>query len=103
MGLGGGKADLQVGCDLGVGQAELDQTITTAGRVFILPDTPACQSGTQQACDAWIASQHVRRVITYQPASRYRAFQWHETALFLALTTALAGCCLWRIRHGRLP
>jgi len=73
------------------------------GRVFILPDTPACPSGTQQACDAWLASQHLRRVISYQPASRYWAFQWCETALFLALAAAMAGCCVRRIRYGRLP
>ena len=79
-----------------------NQTITTAGHVFVLPDTPACQSGTQQACNAWLASQHLRRVITYQPASRYWALQWYETALFLALAAALAGCCIWRIRYGRL-
>lgn len=33
-----------------------------------------------------------------QPASRYWAFQWYETAIFAALTAALAGLCFWRIR-----
>ena len=63
---------------------------------------PACASGTQQQCDAWLATQHLRRQISYQPASRYWAFQWYETAIFLALALALAGFCVWQIRHRRL-
>ena len=79
-----------------------NQTITPSGRVFVLPDVPACASGTQQQCDAWFATQHLRRQISYQPASRYWAFQWYETAIFLALALALAGFCVWWIRHRRL-
>jgi alkylation response protein AidB-like acyl-CoA dehydrogenase len=30
---------------------------------------------------------------SYQPASRYWAFQWTETAIYLALSLALAGYC----------
>jgi hypothetical protein len=79
-----------------------NQTITPAGRVFVLPDVPACASGTQQQCDAWLATQHLRRQISYQPASRYWAFQWYETGIFLVLALALAGFCVWQIRHRRL-
>jgi hypothetical protein len=79
-----------------------NQTITPSGRVFVLPDVPACASGTQQQCQAWFATQHLRRQISYQPASRYWAFQWYETAIFLALALALAGFCVWWIRHRRL-
>jgi hypothetical protein len=79
-----------------------NQTITPAGRVFVLPNVPACAAGTQQACDAWLATQHLRRQISYQPASRYWAFQWYETAIFLALALVLAGFCVWQIRHRRL-
>ena len=79
-----------------------NQTITPAGRVFVLPNVPACASGTQQQCDAWLATQHLRRQISYQPASRYWAFQWYETAIFLALALILAGFCVWQIRHRRL-
>jgi hypothetical protein len=79
-----------------------NQTITAAGRVFVLPVTPACQSGTPQACDAWLGGQHLRRRITYQPASRYWAFQWYETAIFVALALALAWCCVWWVRHRPL-
>ena len=79
-----------------------NQTITPAGHVFVLSDVAACASGTQQQCDAWLATQHLRRQISYQPASRYWAFQWYETAIFLALALTLAGFCVWQIRHRRL-
>ncbi len=79
-----------------------NQTITTAGHVFVLPDVRACASGTARQCNAWLATQHLRRQITYQPASRYWAFQWYETAIFLALALALAGFCVWWVRHRRL-
>ncbi len=79
-----------------------NQTITPSGRVFTMPGVPACNSGTQQQCDAWLATQHLRRQISYQPASRFWAFQGYETALYLALALALAGFCVWWIRHRRL-
>ena len=79
-----------------------NQTVTPSGRVFVLPDVPACQSGTQQQCSAWLATQHLRRQISYQPTSRYWAFQWYETAIFLALALALAGFRVWWIRRHRL-
>ncbi len=79
-----------------------NQTIPPSGRVFTMPDVPACNSGTQQQCDAWLATQHLRRQISYQPASRFWAFQGYETALYLALALALAGFCVWWIRHRRL-
>lgn len=74
-----------------------NQTITPSGRVFVLPDVPACNSGTQQQCDAWLATQHLRRQISYQPASRFWAFQGCETAIYLVLALALAGFCVWWI------
>ncbi|HMD92346.1 MAG TPA: hypothetical protein VKG80_06860 [Trebonia sp.] len=50
-------------------------------------------------CIASLARLHLRQVETYQPASRYWAFQWYETAIFLALALALAGFCFWRLRR----
>jgi hypothetical protein len=79
-----------------------NQTITPSGRVFVLPDIPACNSGTQQQCDAWLATQHLRRTISYQPASRFWVFQGYETAIYLVLALAVAGFCVWWIRHRRL-
>jgi hypothetical protein len=42
-------------------------------------------------------SQGIREAVTYQPASRYWAFQWIETGTFLAIAFALAGSCFWRL------
>jgi hypothetical protein len=79
-----------------------NQTITPAGRVFVLPVVAACQSGSEQQCDAWYARQHLRRRITYLPASRYWALQWYETAIFLALAIGLAGLSAGQVRYRRL-
>jgi hypothetical protein len=79
-----------------------NRTITTAGRTFVLPHTGACAGGAPQACNTWLATQHLRRMIGYQPASRFWAFQWCETAIFLTLASALAAFCVWWIRHRRL-
>jgi hypothetical protein len=46
-----------------------------------------------------IPPAHATSAIAYQPASRYWALQWYETTIFLAL--ALAGFCIWWIRHPR--
>jgi hypothetical protein len=37
--------------------------------------------------------------VTYQPSSRFWAFQAYESAIFLALAGLLAGFCFWRWRH----
>jgi hypothetical protein len=37
-----------------------------------------------------------------QPASRYWSMQWIETAIYLALSLALAGYCFWRLER-RVP
>jgi hypothetical protein len=75
------------------------QAINSVGRVFTGPATEACKNGTVQACEAWLATQHLRQEVSYQPASRYWAFQWLETAIFLLLALALAGICFRRIRR----
>ena len=79
-----------------------NQTITPSGRVFVLPDVAACNTGTQQQCNRFLATQHLRRRITYQPASRFWAFQAYETAILAILSLALAGFCVWWIRSRRL-
>ena len=38
-------------------------------------------------------------LVTYQPASRYWAFQALETGLFLGLSALLAGFCFWWVRR----
>jgi hypothetical protein len=43
------------------------------------------------------AKYHV--AVTYQPANRFWTFQAMETALFVLLAVALAGACVWWVRH----
>jgi ABC-2 family transporter protein len=54
--------------------------------VSFSPGFPAC-----------LASHGMRIAVTYQPASRYWAIQWTETAIYIVLALALAGYCFWRI------
>ena len=51
-----------------------------------------------RACIARISARF-QELVSYQPASRYWAFQWYETGIFLALALALAGACFWSIRR----
>jgi ABC-type transport system involved in multi-copper enzyme maturation permease subunit len=75
-----------------------DQIITKSGSVFALPDVPACQTGTQAQCDAWLAAQPLRQHLVYQPASRYWTYQLLETLIWLALAVLLASLTLRRIK-----
>jgi hypothetical protein len=76
-----------------------NQTVTPAGHVFTGPASRQCLTGGFQSCSNWLAGLHLRTVISYQPASRFWAFQWYETVIFLALAAALAGFCYWRVRR----
>jgi hypothetical protein len=51
-----------------------------------------------QNCVAKVAVKY-HEVVTYQPASRFWAFQGIETAIFLVLALLLAGLCFWWVRH----
>ena len=51
-----------------------------------------------QDCVAKVAAKY-HEVVTYQPASRFWAFQGMETAIFLVLALLLAGLCFWWVRH----
>ncbi|WP_412543394.1 ABC transporter permease [Longispora sp. K20-0274] len=57
--------------------------------------------GIPRQCFEAIAQGGYRQRLTYQPASRYWAFQWGETALFVALALGLAGFSFRRIRRRR--
>ena len=46
-----------------------------------------------------LASNGIRVAVTFQPASRYWAFQWTETGIYVAFALALAGYCFWRLRR----
>jgi hypothetical protein len=80
-----------------------NQVITPVDRpVSTEPATQACGgSAPLQACRAYVATLHLRQELTYQPASRYWALQWLETAIYLAGALLLSGLCFLRIRRGR--
>jgi ABC-type transport system involved in multi-copper enzyme maturation permease subunit len=61
------------------------------------PPSPAAA----KACNDYIESLHLRQTVTYQPASRYWAFQWVETAIYVVLALVLEGFCFWWIRGNR--
>jgi hypothetical protein len=44
-------------------------------------------------------SRHYHEVATYQPASRYWAFQWMEAGVFVVAALALAGFSVWWVRR----
>jgi ABC-type transport system involved in multi-copper enzyme maturation permease subunit len=51
------------------------------------------------ACFAEIKRLGYRQRVTYQPSSRFWAFQGYETGTYIALALGLAGFCFWRIRR----
>jgi hypothetical protein len=79
-----------------------NQTIDAAGHPFTGPATRACLNGGIQACNASVGRLHLRQLVTFQPASRYWAFQWYETAIFVALALLLAWFCYVRVSRRRV-
>jgi hypothetical protein len=99
-----GKIFLAAKADLPGAWILSNQTVTAAGHPFSGPAPAACvsETGSFQSCQRALGTLHLRQLVTYQPASRYWAFQWTETALFLAVTVVLAGFCYWWVRRRRL-
>ncbi|MBO0815274.1 MAG: ABC transporter permease subunit [Actinobacteria bacterium] len=79
-----------------------NQTVTAAGHEFRGPGPAACLSDklSFSECQAALGRLGLRQLVTYQPASRYWAFQGYEAAIFVVLAVALGGWCAWRIRRG---
>jgi ABC-type transport system involved in multi-copper enzyme maturation permease subunit len=73
--------------------------VNAAGRaVSRVPS--ACEIGRTGGPSAFpdcLARHGIKIAVTYQPDSRYWAFQWYETVIFLALAAGLAGYSWWRI------
>jgi hypothetical protein len=78
-----------------------NHTVTPAGHEIISPAPAACEKNNVpfSECTAALGRLGLRQVVTYQPASRYWAFQGYETAIFVVLALALGGCCAWQIRR----
>jgi ABC-type transport system involved in multi-copper enzyme maturation permease subunit len=75
-------------------------SVNAAGQVTIT--TPAACTALSTQSPAFLdclASHGIREEISYQPASRYWAFQSAETAIYLAPTLALAGYCFRRLNR----
>jgi hypothetical protein len=60
------------------------------------PGSPVSRSGALQAC---VSKLGVHQQLVYQPISRFWAFQWYETGIFLAAAALLAGFCFWWVRR----
>jgi len=76
------------------------QVTTAAGQTNLGPMPPACgPNSSYSSCIAAISRMHLRQAVIYQPESRFWAFQWYETAIYLALAAVLAGFCVWWVRR----
>ena len=78
----GGRMSVFPGVDQPGAWVISNQAITPAGHVFTGPATRACDSAaaSSQACLASLGRLHLRQLVIYQPAGRFWAFQWYETA-----------------------
>jgi ABC-type transport system involved in multi-copper enzyme maturation permease subunit len=80
-----------------------NQVTTTGGSTALGQAPQACTSGSAKflpsgqtnACNAALGRLRLRQVVIYQPGRRYWAFQWSETAIYLALALLLTGFCIW--------
>jgi len=52
-----------------------------------------------RACLVRLGDAGYRQQVVYQPASRFWALQWAETALFLTVSGLLTWFCFWWTRH----
>jgi hypothetical protein len=60
---------------------------------------PAGADAEFGGCLAEVRRLGYRQRVTYQPSSRFWAFQAYETAIFFGLALLLGGFCFWRLRH----
>ena len=60
---------------------------------------PAGADAEFAGCLAEIKRLGYRQRVTYQPSSRFWAFQAYETAIFVGLALLLSGFCFWRLRQ----
>jgi ABC-type transport system involved in multi-copper enzyme maturation permease subunit len=97
---GGGRLSVGAGANV-PGAWIYSEQVTTASGSTDLGLAPA-QCGPKygyNACQAVLARMHLRQVVVYQPAGRYWAFQWYETAIYLVVALVLAGFSWWWVRR----
>jgi hypothetical protein len=61
-------------------------------------EVPAAVQQKLHDCVAKVG-QTYHQLVTYQPGSRYWAFQWCEFAIFVGAAAVLAAVCFWAIRR----
>ena len=78
-----------------------NRTVTPTGELFTGPADPTVcgREAPPRSCVNWAGTLGLRQDAAYQPTSRFWAFQWLETAIFLAAATLLAGFCSWWVRR----
>ncbi len=81
-------------CPPGHHGVRVHQPRDRAGRLPAVVERPG-----PKACFGALAQRHYQQVTTYQPASRYWAFQWLESGIFLTVAILLAWACFWLIRR----
>jgi ABC-2 family transporter protein len=77
-----------------------NRTVDEAGQSFNAATVRPCVAGTFKSCQAALGRLHLRDLVSYQPATRFWALQWHETAIFVGLAVVLIGVCFWRVRRS---
>jgi hypothetical protein len=73
------------------------QAPSSGSRVQHVAVSPSGQQAFQDCVDT--VSKHFHQIVVYQPANRFWAFQTYETLLFVVLSAALAGFCVWWVRR----
>jgi hypothetical protein len=73
--------------------------VNAAGRAVTHAPASCAQSNGPTTFIQCLASHGIRMAVTYQPASRYWAFQWLDTGIFLILAAGLGALCYWRVRR----
>jgi len=81
-----------------------DIIITPSGAQFTAQPqacmlTPASGPTGVRDCRNALAAMHLRRSVTYQPASRFWPLQWIETGTYLVLAAGLGWVCVWQVRR----
>jgi hypothetical protein len=72
------------------------EAVTSAGTPATIAPAACISARNFVPC---LQDHGIRLAVTYQPASRYWAFQWLETGISLLLAAGLGGLCYWRVRR----